>query len=358
MMPRPSSVTRARVFRYVASAAFAAALSVATSASATPNFPGVIEDTLSATAAPECAICHTSGRVGGRGTVNTPFGAAMRARGLVLYDEASLKTALDKMEADGLDSDGDGTIDVDAVRMGKNPNPPSDVPTYGCVGRVAPAAPTDSSLAALGMLVLAAAIIRRRRIAHPNLQHAVLIAGVLVVAAAAAAGCALPRSGVALAPRAGKLPSTPPRMAPLKVSAMDADLRDAGLDPSNLPAFEALTPRQLRRVMSTFTRSLGYACTDCHEQQDYRAPTRAKRIAARMWNDMVRPNAFGTEGTVYCDSCHQGQGQFLDRSDKQAISAYMTDNYTEKLKRKPDKKDVECETCHGDPFDSAFVAKW
>jgi hypothetical protein len=355
MKPRAWSVALSP--RRVALATLLAALSVATAARATPNFPGAIKDKLSAVAAPECAICHVSGRVGGRGTVNTPFGAAMRARGLVLYDEASLGTALAQIEKDGIDSDGDGTIDVDAVRMGKNPNPSSDVPMYGCVGRVSPAAPTDSGLPALGILVLlAAAMIRRRGMAAlPNLQHSVLITAVML---AAVAGCALPRSGVALAPRSGSVPPTPPRMAALQVSAMGDDLRAAGLDPSNLPAFEALTSRQVRRVMGTFTRSLGYACTDCHEQQDYRAPTRAKRLAARMWNDMVRPNAFEGSGALYCDSCHQGQGRFLDRSDKKAIAAYMSDNYTEKLKRGPEKKDVECETCHGDPMDPSFLAKW
>jgi hypothetical protein len=342
--------------RRIALATLFAAFFVATAAGATPNFPGAIKDKLSATAPPECAICHVTGRVGGRGTVNTPFGVAMRARGLVLYDEASLAAALVQMEKDGVDSNGDGVIDVDAIRMGKDPNPSSDAPVYGCVGSIAPAAPTGPRLPALGMLLLVAvAIIRRRRMAHPNLPHAVLIAGVL---AAAAAGCTMPRSGVALAPRSGSTPPTPPRMAALKPSTMGADLRAAGLDPANLPAFEALSPRQLRRVMSTFTRSLGYACTDCHEQQDYRAPTRAKRISARMWNDMVRPNAFAGSDVVYCDSCHQGQGKFLDRSDKKAIAGYMTDNYTEKLRRGPAKKDVECETCHGDPIEARFLATW
>lgn len=343
----------------IALAALVAALFVAREASATPNFPGAVKEKLSAVAAPECAICHVTGRVGGRGTVNTPFGTAMRARGLALYDEASLGAALAKMQEDGVDSDSDGTIDVDQVRMGKNPNPSgdsSDLPTYGCVGRVSPAAPADSRVPALGLLLLVAAVmLRRRRIAQPNVHHAVLLAGVLV---AGVAGCALPRSGVALAPREGSVPSTPPRMAPLAASTMDADLRAAGLDPSHLPAFEALTPRQLRRVMSTFTRSLGYACTDCHEQQDYRAPTRAKRISARMWNELVRPNALEGNGTLYCDSCHQGQGKFLDRSDRKAISGYMSDNYTEKIKRGAEKKDVECETCHGDPFDPKFLSKW
>jgi hypothetical protein len=35
----------------------------------------------------------------------------------------------------------------------------------------------------------------------------------------------------------------------------------------------------------------------------------------------------------------------------------MSENYTDKLKRR-DGKDVECETCHGDPADPDFLAKW
>lgn len=341
--------------RFSAISTLAAALLTASGARATPNFPGAVKDKLGAVAQPECAICHVSGRVGGRGTVNTLFGTAMRARGLVLYDEATLGAALSQMEKDGVDSDGDGTIDVDAIRMGKNPNPPSDVPTYGCLGRVSPAAPGDPGLPVLAVLVLLAAVILRRRGLGPRAPHAMLSAAVLV---AIVTGCALPRSGAALAPRSGSTPASPPKMAALMPSTMDADLRTAGLDPAHLPPFEELTPRQLRRVMSTFSRSLGYACTDCHEQQDYRAPTRAKRIAARMWNDMVRPNVLEGGGLLYCDSCHQGQGQILERSDKAAIATYMTDNYTEKLKRGAQKKDVECETCHGDPIDGRFLSKW
>jgi hypothetical protein len=81
-------------------------------------------------------------------------------------------------------------------------------------------------------------------------------------------------------------------------------------------------------------------------------------VTVRMWNEMTRPySALEGGGAVYCDSCHQGQGQFLDRSDKGALSAYMSDNFTAKLKR-ADGKDVECETCHGDPFEGRFLSRW
>ena len=110
----------------------------ASEARATPNFPNAIASKLEAPA-PDCSICHVCG-VTGRGTVNTPWGAAMRARGLVAYDEVSLATALAAMKADRVDSNGDGTIDVDAVRMGSDPNPPTcdadadpTIPSYGCL---------------------------------------------------------------------------------------------------------------------------------------------------------------------------------------------------------------------------------
>lgn len=88
---------------------------------ATPNFPEAIQRALKATGAPACAICHAGG-VTGRGTVTTPFGQAMRDRGLIAGDEGSLSQALTRMETDRVDSNGDGTLDVDELRAGKDPN--------------------------------------------------------------------------------------------------------------------------------------------------------------------------------------------------------------------------------------------
>ena len=121
-------------------AAFAAAAALASllavrSAGATPNFPGAVARDLALEAAPDCSLCHQG--TPGRGTVNTPFGSTMRSRGLVAYDEASLRVALDALSAEQKDSDGDGAADVAELKNGSDPNAPpggsSDpVPEYGC----------------------------------------------------------------------------------------------------------------------------------------------------------------------------------------------------------------------------------
>jgi hypothetical protein len=107
--------------------------------------------------------------------------------------------------------------------------------------------------------------------------------------------------------------------------------------------------------MGTFSRSLGYACTDCHDADDYRRPTHAKSVTVRMWNVFTRPYDAAL-GVLYCDSCHRGQGRFLDRRDKKVVSTYMIESYTDKLERH-DGKEVECATCHGDPFEAHVLVK-
>lgn len=326
---------------------------VSTPAHATPNFPGAIQRALSASQSPQCSICHVCG-VTGRGTVNTPWGSAMRTRGLQAYDEDSLRAALAAMERDRVDSDGNGVIDVEAVRAGTDPNPAGtcdpgedeSIPKYGCVGRVSPVDSESGPAAFLMATIVAAAIARRRAVSH----------GLLVVALASGAltACA---SGASLAPRPHEMRQVhPPKMPPIAPSKMSAELRAAGLDPQNLPAFEALTPKQLRRVMGTFTRSLGFACTDCHNANDARASTPTKVIAVHMWNEFVRPYAL-ENGAVYCDSCHQGQGHTLDRRDRDVVVSYMSENFSGQLKRR-DQNAVECETCHGDPFEPEILSKW
>ena len=350
--------TRSPLTRALGGAAVAAGILAAPApAGATPNFPPAIEERLGAPR-PDCSICHECG-VTGRGTVNTPWGSAMRARGLQAYDTASLGAALARMESDRVDSDRDGTIDVDAVRQGKDPNPPtcqggdeSSGPTYGCVGRVAPDGSTPSGLPLLVVTAsLATAAWRRRRLASGALG---LVAA--VAASASLAACA-PRSGAALAPRGDAPPRAgePGRMAPIAPSALGDDLRAAGLDPQSLPTFDRLSPRQRERVMSTFTRALGIGCTDCHDRDDYLAPTREKRITVTMWNDLTRPNAM-SGGVLYCDSCHLGARKVLDRRDKERVAAWMSDELVGRLERH-DKKGVECETCHGDPFQPRFLPR-
>lgn len=141
---------------------------LAAPAAATSGFPTVIRDTLALDAAPACLLCHTA-TAGGAGTATKPFAVSMRAAGLVPFNVTSLEAALTALEADGTDSDGDGTGDIDELVAGTDPNlPPAEgegegegegEPVqygFGCAD--APAAP----LTAFALLTLARCSRRRR----------------------------------------------------------------------------------------------------------------------------------------------------------------------------------------------------
>jgi hypothetical protein len=113
----------------------------------TPNFPPAVEADLQMTQQPNCALCHLGG-VGQAGTVTTPFGQSMRARGLVAYDETSLRNALAALAGEMTDSDADGVADITELKDGTDPNVPTGgsapiVPQYGCetIPRPAPNPP-------------------------------------------------------------------------------------------------------------------------------------------------------------------------------------------------------------------------
>jgi uncharacterized protein (TIGR03382 family) len=131
----------------------------ASSAHATSNFPAAVQAKLALTYTPQCSLCHLNG-VTGRGTVTTPFGKAMIARGAIASDETALNAALDKMIADKVDSDGNGETDIDALKAGHDPNGSTGGALFGCN---AAGGSGEGSLAALlvaGALVLVG---RRRR---------------------------------------------------------------------------------------------------------------------------------------------------------------------------------------------------
>ena len=147
-------------------------------------------------------------------------------------------------------------------------------------------------------------------------------------------------------------------MKPIVASAMAADLQAIGLDPKALPPLGKLDPDKLRKVMKTFTKALGVTCTDCHVENDFRASTPRKAIAAGMWDHFARPLAMTDGALVYCDSCHQGRiTPLLDRHDKKALSQWMDANYVDKVKR-IDGAEHTCATCHGDPFKPEIIAAW
>lgn len=135
----------------------------ASNANATDGFPGVVRRFVGASADPPCAICHAGGQTG-RGTVTTPFGQALLARGVVAYDDASLERALTQLRADGVDSNENGVPDIEELRQGRDPSVGGSIPAlqYGCA--------VDGDAAngdvALVVLLLGLVVAMRRRSRH------------------------------------------------------------------------------------------------------------------------------------------------------------------------------------------------
>jgi len=120
-----------------------AASSVSSLALATPTFPATIRNHLDLAYQPPCTLCHAT--VGGGGPVVTAMGRSLLARGMVANNDASLRAALDRLVTERVDSDGDGTIDIDELLVASDPNTAqvsnlADVPPleHGCVGQIAP----------------------------------------------------------------------------------------------------------------------------------------------------------------------------------------------------------------------------
>jgi hypothetical protein len=179
---------RSRVF-----AAALAALSFAPrAASASPGYPGLIDEDLKLTydlGTTHCTFCHATNS-GGVGTVVQPFGVAMKAAGLTMENPPSLQNALTTMGDGGTDSDCDGTPDVQQIEEGRDPNTGvyvdgsgrtapavpgcvaagptgGSLPEYGCVAQLAPGAAGATSMGSamlLASLTLGASLARRRRI--------------------------------------------------------------------------------------------------------------------------------------------------------------------------------------------------
>lgn len=101
---------------------------------ATATFPTAIKTKLGLAAEPpqSCGVCHRNNQLGS-GTVTTPFGASMRAAGLLPNNETSLNSALDTLETNMTDSDMDGVPDVTELRNVTDPNR-ADAVTDGGLG--------------------------------------------------------------------------------------------------------------------------------------------------------------------------------------------------------------------------------
>jgi hypothetical protein len=113
---------------------------------------------------PPCSVCHIGGTTGS-GSVQTPFGISMLAHGLT-GDRNSITPALVALDADAVDSDGDGVSDIDELIADTDPNAAANVslsssnPSYGC--SVAPGRGGQIPCSALGAAILAALVFLRR----------------------------------------------------------------------------------------------------------------------------------------------------------------------------------------------------
>jgi hypothetical protein len=161
------SMSPLRSLRRCSSASIAAlTLLLAGAASASPSYPAALQSDLGLAAAPGCDLCHHAATAP-VGDVDKPFGKSMVARGLIGNDDdASVATALARMRADGVDSDGDGAEDLDELSWGGDPNTASlpeggaAMPVlYGCAwsGRGVGGSPAWAGL----LLVLASAALAR-----------------------------------------------------------------------------------------------------------------------------------------------------------------------------------------------------
>ncbi len=104
---------------------------------ASPTFPAVVAEELAMPCTPSCILCHET-VAGGTGTATQDFALTCMSAGMRVADDASMADALATIEAEGTDTDGDGTPDIEELVLGMNPNPGGEdfcavpQPQYGC----------------------------------------------------------------------------------------------------------------------------------------------------------------------------------------------------------------------------------
>jgi hypothetical protein len=152
-------------------------------------------------------------------------------------------------------------------------------------------------------------------------------------------------------------PSGPTESVALGPSEMLADLKAAKVDLTKDRDLGKLPIDKKKAVMRLFVKALGMkGCEGCHVEHDFKADTTNKLVAAQMWNHFVRDLRMKGGQPIFCDSCHHGHEELLARGDRKALSKFMRENYEAKLERS-DKKEHNCETCHGDPFEGEIFEK-
>lgn len=144
-------------------------------------------------------------------------------------------------------------------------------------------------------------------------------------------------------------------MPEVTASKMADDLKAAGLDIAKLPKMAAMKQAERVKVMTVIGKATGMACKDCHVDGDNKKETPMKGVARKMWDDYVVGMKLSS-GPLFCDSCHQGGHGFLDRKNKDAVSAYMDAQFSKKLSAKGGKS-AGCDTCHGSDVETNIFEK-
>jgi hypothetical protein len=85
----------------------------------------------------------------------------MLAAGLTISGGNTLTSALDKLEQDGTDSDGDDIDDIAELKAGTSPNPDKTPIEYGCGGQISAHSPWGASPAFAAALMSLIVLTRR-----------------------------------------------------------------------------------------------------------------------------------------------------------------------------------------------------
>ncbi len=170
--------------------------------------------------------------------------------------------------------------------------------------------------------------------------------------AGATAGAAPPAP---VTPAAAQPPKEALRLRPLVPTAFASQLAELGFDAGRLPPLSEVSLGVKSDLMALMSRSLGVECTVCHASEtDFRAETRNKAITRKMWSEFVVGRAL-KEGPVFCDSCHQGQAQVLQRERRADVKAYMKTEYARLIDSAGHA--AGCEDCHGRPLQPQIFAQ-
>ena len=177
--------------------------------------------------------------------------------------------------------------------------------------------------------------------------------------AATAAASAAPSAQATSTPTAQPKPAAPKKQAniPITASKLAADVAKLGIDLKKPQPLEKIKLSTKKKLMPLFQKAMGYdSCEGCHAEGDFKKNTHNVKMARQMWNRFVVELRDAKGNGIFCDTCHNGNSHLFDRSDKDAVRKFMTDEYEKKLTR-ADGNDHNCQTCHGDLFEMKVFEK-